>query len=314
MSEPGSSGRETEVQVGVADGDGGAEARVEIPDVLPVLPLKNTVLFPFLLSPLLVNTARSKRLIDAVLVTPERLLVAPAVRRPVEGSPGPDDVHRVATVLRIVKMLKFPDESYRLLVQGVARARIEDFVETEPFLRGRVQRIDDSGDPESVEITALQRNVAQLFGALVAESPRLSDELAVLAANLDDPGRLADLVASNLDLDVAQKQVVLETPDVEARLRGVLEELTRSREALNIETEIRDKVQSEIGKTQRDYVLRQQLDAIRKELGETPTRAPKSIGCATASRPPACPRTPSSRRVASSIGSATHRRRRPSTA
>jgi ATP-dependent Lon protease len=270
LSEPGSSGRETEVQVGVASGDGGAEARVEIPDVLPVLPLKNTVLFPFLLSPLLVNTARSKRLIDAVLVTPERLLVAPAVRRPVEGSPGPDDVHRVATVLRIVKMLKFPDESYRLLVQGVARARIEDFVATEPFLRGRVQRLEDTGDPASVESTALQRNVAQLFGALVAESPRLSDELAVLAANLDDPGRLADLVASNLDLDVAQKQAVLETTDVEARLSGVLAELTRSREALNIEAEIRDKVQSEIGRTQRDYVLRQQLDAIRKELGETP--------------------------------------------
>jgi len=208
LSEPGSSGRETEVQVGVGPGDGGAEARVEIPDVLPVLPLKNTVLFPFLLSPLLVNTARSKRLIDAVLVTPERLLVAPAVRRPVEGSPGPDDVHRVATVLRIVKMLKFPDESYRLLVQGVARARIEEFVETEPFLRGRVQRLEDSGDPASVESTALQRNVAQLFGALVAESPRLSDELAVLAANLDDAFHVAkDRIISQFEREYLARLV-----------------------------------------------------------------------------------------------------------
>jgi ATP-dependent Lon protease len=268
LSEPGESGRGTEVQVGV--GSGAEDVRVAIPEVLPVLPLKNTVLFPFLLSPLLVNTARSKRLIDAVLVTPERMMAAPAVRRPVEGSPGPDDVHRVATVLRIVKMLKFPDDSYRLLVQGVARARIEDFVESEPFLRARVTRLDDVGEADSVELTALQRNVAQQFSALVSESPKLSDELAVLAGNLDDPGRLADLVASNLDLDVAQKQAVLETTDLTARLRMVLAELGRSREALNIETEIREKVQSEMGKTQRDYVLRQQLDAIRKELGETP--------------------------------------------
>jgi ATP-dependent Lon protease len=268
LGEPESGVRGTAVQVGV--GGDAEQVRVEIPDVLPVLPLKNTVLFPFLLSPLLVNTTRSKRLIDAVLVTPERLLAAPAVRRPVEGSPGPDDVHRVATVLRIVKMLKFPDESYRLLVQGVARARIDEFVETEPFLRGRIRRLEETGDPGSVEMTALSRNVAQQFAALVSESPKLSDELSALASNLDDPGRLADLVASNLDLDVAQKQAVLETTDVEARLRSVLAELSRSREALTIETEIREKVQSEMGKTQREYVLRQQLDAIRKELGETP--------------------------------------------
>jgi ATP-dependent Lon protease len=268
VSEPESGGRSTAVQVGVESDV--AEVRVEIPELLPVLPLKNTVLFPALLSPLLVNTARSKKLIDAVLVTPERLLIAPAVRRPIDGSPGPDDVFRVGTVLRIVKMLKFPDDSYRLLVQGVARARIEEFVETEPFLRGRVARLDESGDAGSVESTALMRNVAQSFAGLVAESPKLSDELATLAGNLDDPGRLADLVASNLDLEVAQKQAILETTDAQARLTAVLAELSRSREAMNIEAEIREKVQSEMGKTQREYVLRQQLDAIRKELGETP--------------------------------------------
>src|SRR5690606_20692310 len=128
-----------------------------------------------------------------------------------------DDVYRVATVLRIVKMLKFPDDSYRLLVQGVARARIDEFVATEPFLRARVSRIEESGDPKSVELTALQRNLAQQFGQLVAESPRLSDELQVLAASIDHPGRLADLVASNLDLEVAQKQAVLEKADLGGR-------------------------------------------------------------------------------------------------
>jgi ATP-dependent Lon protease len=258
------------VRVGIGEAVGEPERAVVIPETLPVLPLKNTVLFPFLLSPLLVNTARSKRLIDHVLVAPERLLIAPAVRRAVEGSPGPDDVYRVATVLRIVKMLKFPDDSYRLLVQGVARARIASFVAQEPFLRATVEPLEERGEAQSVEITALQRNLAQQFGQLVAESPRLSDELQVVAANLDHPGRLADLVASNLELDVAQKQAVLEKTDLGERLRLVLAELARSRQAQTVEAEIREKVQSEMGKTQREYMLRQQLDAIRKELGEAP--------------------------------------------
>jgi hypothetical protein len=110
-------------EVVVATGEGEETSLVELPDVLPVLPLKNTVLFPFLLSPLLVNTDRSRQLIDHVLRTRERLLVCAAVRRPVEDSPKPDDLHRVGTVMRIAKMLKFPDDSYRLLVQGVARVR-----------------------------------------------------------------------------------------------------------------------------------------------------------------------------------------------
>jgi ATP-dependent Lon protease len=268
--EPGGARERSGTVVRVGVGDEEREAPVALPETLPVLPLKNTVLFPALLSPLLVNTARSKRLIDHVLVTPERLLVAPAVRRPVQGSPGPDDLHRVATVLRIVKMLKFPDDSYRLLVQGVMRARLEEFVATEPFLRARVRPLEETGDPKSVELTALQRILVQQFSALVAESPRLSDELQVLAASLDDPGRLADLVASNLELDVAQKQAVLEKTDVSERMRVVLSELARSRQAQTIETEIREKVQSEMGKTQREYMLRQQLEAIRKELGEAP--------------------------------------------
>ncbi len=240
----------------------------EVPDELPVLPLKNTVLFPFLLSPLLVNTERSKRLIDSVLVHPKRLLLCSAVKQLTEGSPRPDQLFEVGTVLRVVKMLKFPDDSYRLLVQGVARAAIEEFTSEEHFLRARVRRIEEVGDPESVEMTALVRNVSQQFAALVAESPRLSDDLQMMAGNLEEPSKLADLVASNLDLDVLGKQAVLREPDVAARLKLVLAELSKEREALEIETEIKDKVQSEMGKTQREYVLRQQLEAIRRELGE----------------------------------------------
>ncbi len=254
----------------IAVGSGGDETALPaIPDALPVLPLKNTVLFPHLLSPLLVNTERSRRLIDEVLRSPERLLVCVAVKRPVESSPGPDDLHRVGTVMRIAKMLKFPDDSYRLLVQGVARAAVDEFVSEQPFLVGRVRRLDDTGDRESVETTALARTLAQQFIALVAASPRLSDELQVLAQGVDDPSKLADLVGSHLDFDVAGKQEILEELDVRRRLERVLGEVSREQDAHKVESEIREKVQTDIGRTQRDYMLRQQLEAIRQELGES---------------------------------------------
>jgi len=254
-------------------GTGGAEdddvAGPELPEELPVLPLKNTVLFPFLLSPLLVNTPASQKLIDDVLVRPDRLLVCAAIRHPVEGPPRAADVHDVGTVLRVVKMLKFADDSYRLLVQGIARVALDEFVSEEPFLRARVRALSDTGDLESVEVAALTRNLSQQFGSLVTESSRLSDDLQVLVANLDDPSKLADLVASNLELDVEGKQRILETTDVPDRLRLVLTQLSKEGQALEIETEIKEKVQNEMTKTQREYMLRQQLEAIRRELGES---------------------------------------------
>jgi ATP-dependent Lon protease len=259
----------TEIHVGNGPEED-LEALAELPRELPVLPLKNTVLFPYLLSPLLVNTPASQRLIDDVLIRPDRLMVCTAVQREIAGPPTAEDVYGVGTVLRVVKMLKFPDDSYRLLVQGVARVELTKFTASDPFLRAEIRRIEEvRQEDESVEMTALVRSVAQQFSALVAESPRLSDELQVLVANLDDPSKLADLVASNLDLDVAGKQRILEASDPALRLRLVLDQLSKETEALQIETEIKQKVQSEMGKTQREYMLRQQLEAIRRELGES---------------------------------------------
>jgi len=259
------------MEIAVGSGpDDESDELTELPEELPVLPLKNTVLFPYLLSPLLVNTPASQRLIDEVLMRPDRLMACTAVKRDVSGPPGADDVYSVATVLRVVKMLKFPDDSYRLLVQGVARVDLDRFTASEPFLRAEVSRIEEVGEEDdSVEMTALIRSVAQQFSTLVSESSRLSDELQVLVANLDDPSKLADLVASNLDLEVPGKQQILEANHVGVRLRLVLDQLSKETEALQIETEIKQKVQSEMGKTQREYMLRQQLDAIRRELGES---------------------------------------------
>jgi len=260
-------GEGTTVLVGTDHGE--EAARIDIPTSMLVLPLKNTVLFPFIPSPLLVSSERSKRLIDDVLVTPDRLLMVIAVRHPVDGSPGADDVYRIGTVMRIARMLKFPDDSYRLLVQGITRARVVEFESEDPYLRGRIERLEETGDLDSVETAALMRNVAQQFSALVAESPRLSDDLQLLASGIDDPSKLADLAGSHLDVDVAGKQSVLEQVDVPRRLKLVLEGIARERDVAQVESEIREKVQSDIGKTQRDYMLRQQLETIRQELGES---------------------------------------------
>ena len=268
--EPGPGGG-TDIRVGTGSEDEGDDEGVvvELPQVLPVLPLKNTVLFPYLLSPLLVNTPRSQQLIDDVLVRPDRLLVCSAVRHETEGSPMADDVFKVGTLMRVVRMLKFPDGSYRLLVQGLARVKLDHFESETPYLRASVSALEETGDFESVEMTALVRNVSQEFAALVSESARLSDELQLLAVNLEDPSRLADLVGSNLDVGVAEKQDILEQADVGERLKSVLGRLSKESDAIQIETEIKEKVQNEMGKTQRDYMLRQQLEAIRRELGES---------------------------------------------
>jgi ATP-dependent Lon protease len=261
----------TDIRVGTGQDEDADDPKrvVQLPQVLPVLPLKNTVLFPHLLSPLLVNTPRSQRLIDAVLLRPDRLLVCCAVRRELDGSPTADDVFKVGTLMRVVRMLKFPDGSYRLLVQGLERVSIDHFESESPFLSASVSAMEESGDYESVEMTALVRNVSQQFAALVSESARLSDELQLLAVNLEDPSRLADLVGSNLDIDVAKKQEFLEQLDVAERLKSVLGRLSKESDAIQIETEIKEKVQNEMGKTQREYMLRQQLEAIRRELGES---------------------------------------------
>ncbi len=255
-------------EVLVESGEGAAPIPPEVPEHLPVLPLKNTVLFPFLLSPLLVRSERSKQLIDAALLTPARMLLCVAVTREGEGPPGPDDVYRIGTAVRIAKMMKFPDESYRLLVQGVSRARVEEFTATQPFLRGRIRELEETGDLDSVETTALVRNLSQQFGAFAAENSKLSGDLQVLVGSIDNPSKLADLVGSNLDFGVEGKQSILAELDVPKRLRVVLDEVVREHDALKVESEIRDKVQNDIGKSQRDYMLRQQLEAIRQELGE----------------------------------------------
>jgi Lon protease-like protein len=294
----------TEIHVGSGPEDD-SEELTELPGELPVLPLKNTVLFPYLLSPLLVNTPASQRLIDDVLVRPDRLMVCTAVKRDVSGPPGPDDVYTVGTVLRVVKMLKFPDDSYRLLVQGVSRVLLTRFTATEPFLRAEIAPIEDTGEEdESVETTALVRSVSQLFSTLVSESSRLSDELQVLVANLDDPSKLADLVASNLDLDVAGKQQILEASNVGARRRPRrCASRPRSSRRSRARWARRSASTCCVSSSKRSGASSARAKTTRK----------RSSGCAPRSRPPVSPKRPRSRPRGSSSASRRRPRQRPST-
>ncbi|MDD9801845.1 MAG: endopeptidase La [Deltaproteobacteria bacterium] len=246
---------------------GGDLGLPELPDTLPVLPLKNNIIFPQLLAPLVIGSARSRRLVDAVMAGEPRLMLALSARGSVEGSPGPDDLYRVGTLLRVVKMLRTSD-SYHLLVQGLCRARLLEWRAEQPFLQCHAQPLADTGESETVEVQALARYVRDSFIALVSESSGNSNELQALTLSTEDPAHLADLVASNLPIDVAGRQAFLEELDIRERLNRVREELRRASDAAAIESKIREKVKSEMGRTQREYMLRQQLDQIRRELGE----------------------------------------------
>lgn len=239
--------------------------KLEIPAELPVLPLRDTVVFPFVATPLIVARKPSVQLIDDVL-SGDRLLALVAQRRPELEEPKPEDIHTVGTAAIVLKMLKFPDGSLRVLVQGIERIRVLEYVASEPYYRARIKVLRQSYRP-STKIEALMRNVQIQFQKIVSLVPHLPDELQVVAMNLQDPGRLADLVASNINLNLQEKQEILELADVERRLERLTVFLTRELEVLELGSKIQSQVQSELGKNQREYFLREQLKAIQQELG-----------------------------------------------
>jgi ATP-dependent Lon protease len=233
---------------------------------LPVLPLKETVVFPESMTPLAVGQARSVKLIDDV-VSGERMLALFTVRDAEVETPGWDDLYEVGTVAVVHKMIKVPDGTLRILVQGLQRVRLVARLEEEPYLVGD---LDDLPDviPESPEVEALTRNVQQQFGQIIAMTPYLPEELQVAAANVDDPSALMHLIASTLRLKTEERQELLETVNVEKRLRKISLILGRELEMSELGSKIQSQVASEIDKGQREFLLRQQLKAIQDELGE----------------------------------------------
>jgi ATP-dependent Lon protease len=244
-----------------------SDGEVEFPAELPVLPLKETVVFPQSMTPLAIGQERSVRLIDDV-VAGERLLALMTVRDPEVETPGWDDLYDVGTVAVIHKMIKVPDGTLRILVQGLQRVRLERRVGDEPYLVGEFADLPDVLD-ETPEVEALTRNVQGLFARIIGLAPYLPEELQLAAANVDDPSALCHLVASTLrTIKTEERQEVLETIDVEERLRKVSAILNRELEVFELGSKIQSQVQSEMEKGQREYFLRQQLKAIQQELGE----------------------------------------------
>jgi ATP-dependent Lon protease len=244
-----------------------ASPELELPAALPVLPLKETVVFPQSMSPLAIGQERSVRLIDDV-VAGDRLLALVATRDSTVEAPGWDDIYEVGTVAVVHKMIKVPDGTLRILVQGIERVRIDHRIDTEPYLLAEFSALPDVV-VETPELEALTRNVQGLFGRIIGLAPYLPEELQLAAANVDDPSALAHLVASTLrTIKTEERQDLLETVDVEERLRKVSAILSRELEVFELGSKIQSQVQSEMEKGQREYFLRQQLKAIQQELGE----------------------------------------------
>jgi ATP-dependent Lon protease len=247
--------------------NGSPDGTPAVPPALPVLPLKDAVTFPDTLTPLAVAQPRSVQLVNDVLGG-NRMLVMAASRDEQLDEPGPDDLYDVGVVGVVARMMKVPDGSLRILVQGTSRVRLADFVATSPYLIARIEELPDIIE-QSSELEALKRNVQNTFAQIIEQTPYLPEELSVALANLDDPSELAHMIAGALRISVEEKQKLLEERDVAKRLRLLSQYLARELDVISLGTKIQTQVQSEVDQAQREYFLRQQLKAIQEELGET---------------------------------------------
>ncbi len=257
------------IEIGATDGaaqDVAVGAGRELPERAPVLPLRETVTFPDMVIPLNVGQERSIELINDVL-RGDRTIVMVASRNPEAETPTPEDLYSVGVIGVVARMIRVPDGTLRVLIQGGQRVRIERWVQSEPYV---VAEIADSPDIVnfSPELVALMRNVQQTFSSIIEQVPYLPEELQVMVTNVDDPSALTSLIGSSLRIGTDEKQALLEERDVAKRLRRLSEILARELEVVAIGSRIQSQVQSELDKGQREYFLRQQMKAIQEELGE----------------------------------------------
>src|SRR5881398_2350015 len=239
---------------------------VAVPAELPILPLRGVVIFPSAIVPLLISRGASLKLVEECLAG-DRMLGLAAQKNAEEESPAPEGLYSRGTAGRILKMLKYPDQSVRILVQGLRRIEIVAFTRREPYFRARVRHLQDSFEP-SKDLDAVQAHMVNQFAKFVSMIPYLPDELQVVVMNIKDPGKVTDLIASNLNISLEEKQDLLSTLDVRARLGKLSTILNLEIELLELGHKIQSQVRSELNKNQKEFYLRQQLKAIQKELGE----------------------------------------------
>ncbi|MCB1055982.1 MAG: LON peptidase substrate-binding domain-containing protein, partial [Acidobacteria bacterium] len=248
------------------------EEAVNIPDVLPVLPIRDAVVFPYIILPLSVGRESGLSAVNRALED-SRMILLVSQRDSEQEEPTAKDLFEVGTVAAIMRMLKLPDGRIRILVQGLARARLGAVHQTEPFLKARVEPIavaaEEAETGSAVEADALMRSVRERLEQAAGLGRSISPDVLVIAASLHDPGRLADLAASNLELEVDEAQGLLEITDPLRRLSEVSSLLNREIQVLTVQQEISSEARGEMDRSQREYFLRQQLKAIQQELGES---------------------------------------------
>lgn len=233
--------------------------------VLPILPLKGAVVYPYLVVPLMIQEPQHARMLDEALMRGSKIGLL-LQKNSKKNNPGPEDLHHIGTSASILKMLRFPDGTVRFLVQGLGRIKVTKFVSESPYLTAEAEDIEET-DSNNVQVEALQRNLLERTRRLVDLAPYLSEEFYVTATNQDTPSKLADFIASNLNLSMEQKQNILAEASVAKRAEFLLAAINKETEVLELSQKIQAKAASELGKSQRDYILREQMKAIKKELG-----------------------------------------------
>jgi ATP-dependent Lon protease len=250
------------------EGRDGRPVDPEIPDVLPLLPIRDLVVFPYMIVPLRVTRPVSMEAVTKALEADERLCFLVAQRNAGEDDPGPNGFYRTGTIGMIMRMRKLSEGGLKVLVQGLCRARIQKFVSDSPCYRVRIERTDDRQLVRSVSLEALLRSVRQNIDKLSSLGKTIQPELSMVVQSVDDPGRMADLVSSNLTLKVTEAQDLLELEEPVQRLTRVNQTLEKEIGILEVQSQIQNKAREEMSKTQRDYYLREQLRQIKTELGD----------------------------------------------
>ncbi len=243
------------------------EGPVEVPEIISILPLRNSVLFPGSIIPIDVGRKKSVKLVEEA-ISKERPVIGIVTQRDARTEePGPSDLFSVGCAARILKVIKLAKDNFSVILQGVSRIRLLEVGGQDPFMTAKVQPLPDTPSTD-VELDALVMNLKDVAKRVIKLMPELPKEASALVDSVTEPGQLADLITSNLDVQVDEKQDVLETFDLKSRLRKVLQFLSRQHEVLKVREKINSQVQEEMGRNQREYVLRQQLKAIKEELGE----------------------------------------------
>ncbi|MGC2890944.1 MAG: endopeptidase La [Candidatus Acidiferrum sp.] len=246
-----------------------AEKKYLVPEILAILPVRDTVLFPGAVLPLTVGRESSLALVNS-LEGEEKLLGVVAQLDPRVEDPAAADLHKVGTLAKVHKTVKMPNGNVVIFLEGLQRVNVLELIGLRPFLRARVESQPEITGDVDAELEALQRNAQDLFRDVVSHSPQLSDDLQSVALNIDDPGRLADFIAGTLpSLSTLLRQELIETPSVRKRLEMLIRELSKELEVLELRSKIHEQVQEQVGQNQREYLLREQMKAIQKELGES---------------------------------------------